>query len=164
MKKKSFTLAELLIVIVIIGILATFVVLALNNNAKTARDARAKKSLNTVRDSIIQYAAANYPVIFNSSAVFGNAVVDITTTAPINDKLRSGGAAAFSTDPIDAKGNPIKAKFSDYGYLLEAKTSAYSNTRKVCWYVIQRNYKLPENTETNDNLSDKSSTYTCTLY
>ncbi len=160
-KNKSFTLVELLIVVVVIGILATFVLLALGNNAKTARDARAKRSINTVRDSLSQYAAANYPVIFSN--VFGYNI-EAKKSGSFNDLLRAGGATALSTDALDAKGEAVKVKFTAYGYRIEAKTSSYNGADdKTCWYVLQQNYKVAENTDAKDNLAEKKSAYTCQL-
>lgn len=162
-KKKSFTIVELLIVVVVIGILATFVLLSLGNNAKTARDARTKRSISTVRDSLAQYAAANYPVIFNSNAVFGQDA-EAKKTSTFNDKLRAGGATALSVDALDAKGEAVKIRFSARGYRIEGKTSSYDGSAdKTCWYVLQSDYSIPGNTESRDNLSEKKSTYTCIL-
>lgn len=162
-KKKSFTLIELLIVVVVIGILATFVLLALGNNAKTARDARAKRSINMVRDSLAQYAAANYPVEFNNATVFG-ANAEGKKLSTFNDKLREGGATALSTDALDAHGEAIKIKFAAFGYRIEGKTSSNNGVNDwTCWYVLQSDYTKPENTELKDNLSEKKSSYNCQI-
>ncbi len=162
MRKKCFTLVELLIVIVIIGILATFVVLALNGTTKSAKDARAKTSIKTVRDSLMQYVAANYNAVLDDD--FGTGIIEVEKTSGFNDQLRAGGASALSTDPLDAKGNNVKVKFTDYGYRIEAKTASYDGSgNKTCWYVNQENYKTATNTETGDNLTLKSSATDCTL-
>lgn len=162
MKKRCFTLVELLIVIVIIGILATFVVLALSGTTKSAKDARAKTSVKTVRDSLMQYTAANYNAVLSDD--FGSSTIEVKKTSNFNDQLRAGGASALSTDPLDAKGNSVKVMFTDYGYRIEAKTAAYDGSgNKTCWYVNQENYKTATNTETADNLTLKSSVSNCTL-
>ena len=51
-KNKAFTLIELLVVIVIIGILSSLIVVSLGNMNQSARDAKRKTEINTVRKSI----------------------------------------------------------------------------------------------------------------
>lgn len=64
-KPKGFTLVELLIVIAILGILASAVLVAINPGKRTgqARDAQRKSDINAIANSIIGYAAivGQYP-------------------------------------------------------------------------------------------------------
>jgi prepilin-type N-terminal cleavage/methylation domain-containing protein len=58
-KCKAFTLVELLIVIVIIGILAGLIIWALRSAVVKARDARAKNSVKVVQDALELYMSDN---------------------------------------------------------------------------------------------------------
>ena len=51
MRKKSFTLIEILIVILIIGILASLLTVGINHYKDKAKDVRAKENMNQIRIS-----------------------------------------------------------------------------------------------------------------
>jgi prepilin-type N-terminal cleavage/methylation domain-containing protein len=157
MKKRAFTLVEMLIVVVIIGILATFVVLALSSATKKTRDARAKRSVETVRDAIEQYITAkDDSAALNSATHFGAATITVTKDSTFNTTIKNGGGTGFSSDPNDANGDPIKVRFVANGYFAEAKASS-----GYCWKVTRSS-----SDEVTDNLSDKTldSSDACTLY
>jgi len=56
LKSRSFTLVEMLIVIVIIGILATLVTIAFANASKKSSDRRAMADVNTIASGLDQYS------------------------------------------------------------------------------------------------------------
>lgn len=68
---KGFTIVELLIVIVVIGILAAITLVAFGGVQDRARDAQARNDINTVSKLVEQYAAINgaYPSTGNLDTV-----------------------------------------------------------------------------------------------
>src|SRR6478752_2117955 len=75
-KQGGFTLLELLIVIVIIGILALLIIPNITSAPKKARDTKRKTDITTVRKGLEEY--------FVNNNVYPNALSDLTTgTAPI---------------------------------------------------------------------------------
>lgn len=133
MKKKAFTLVELLIVVVIIGILATFVVLMLGSAAKKTRDARAKRSIEAVRDSVEQYIASteNYNLVSD----FGNVALPAVPGGDLDTKLKTSGATGFSTDAEDSRGDPIKVRFTGKETYTITAVSTHVNGR--CWKITR---------------------------
>jgi len=68
---KSFTLIELLIVIVIVGVLATFVTISLVSSRAKARDDKRLADINSLANAIDQYSAENkrkYPIVTGGGA------------------------------------------------------------------------------------------------
>lgn len=74
-RQGGFTIVELLIVIIIIGILATLVVVQFTNQQKKARDAQRKTDIGALETHLEAYYAENgkYPVLssLNSTTLKG---------------------------------------------------------------------------------------------
>jgi prepilin-type N-terminal cleavage/methylation domain-containing protein len=67
-KQKGFTIVELLIVIVVIGILATLVIVTFTGVQQKARDSQRKTDINAVESHVQTYYAENdgkYPTLAN---------------------------------------------------------------------------------------------------
>lgn len=64
MKKRGFTLIEILVVVFIIGLLASIIVVIMDKNRAAARDARRKADLRTIQNALESYYAINqvYPL------------------------------------------------------------------------------------------------------
>src|SRR5690606_30387203 len=64
-KQKGFTIVELLIVIVIIGILATLVIVTFSGIQQRARDTQRQTDINAIQSSVEAYYAqtGSYPTV-----------------------------------------------------------------------------------------------------
>jgi len=118
-KVKAFTLIELLIVVVIIGILAALVVLSLTSARAKAKDARAKSAVSDVATAVEMYindneGTAAYPT--SGSALVG-------TASSIGSYLKSKA--------VDATGEAVLYKITSptqYGVVGLAADGG-------CWYT-----------------------------
>ena len=94
LKKRSegFTIVELLIVIIIIGILATLVVVQFTNQQKKARDTKRKTDIGAIQTHLEAYYAENgkYPTATG------------VTTANLKGLKSESLKAPNGTDPISA--------------------------------------------------------------
>lgn len=75
MRQRGFTIVELLIVIVVIGILASITVVAYNGIQKRALDTRRKSDIASIQKALEQYAAVNdgqYPTGAYGSPTINN--------------------------------------------------------------------------------------------
>ncbi len=118
MGKKGFTLIEMLIVIAIIGILASIVLVGIGPVQRQARDARRVSDLRQVQNALELYFSKNteYP----DAGSWGELTTDLTTGAnPIVKSLpqdpRSGQSYEYERD---ASGN---------GYILAAQLEDPNN-------------------------------------
>lgn len=107
-KDGGFTLLELLIVIVIIGILAVLIVPNLTAGPKRARDAQRKSDLRNVKTALESY--------FNDNNVYPNAA----NYAALSTSLVPGLIKALPADP--KAGNPV------YTYTSASPYSSYTLT------------------------------------
>jgi prepilin-type N-terminal cleavage/methylation domain-containing protein len=113
LKKKAasgFTIVELLIVIVVIGILAALVVTTYNGIQQKARDTERKTDVNAIHGQVEAYQAQNgrYPTLTNvNDASFRTANLKGLDTAALQDPKGSGatlvnGAAANAYSYVPA--------------------------------------------------------------
>lgn len=117
-KSKGFTIVELLIVIVVIGILATLVIVTFTGIQQKARDSKRKTDINALDSHVEAYYASNgyYPTL-----------ADLQSPAFLSANLKGFDPNAL-TDP---KGGAIAATAgaSNYGYTASSSTgSGCSNT------------------------------------
>ncbi len=97
-KQGGFTLLELLIVIVIIGILALLIIPNITSAPKKARDTQRKTDLRSIQKGLEEY--------FVSSNVYPGALTDLTTgTSPIMKEVpadpKNTGAYVYSYAPAN---------------------------------------------------------------
>ena len=108
-KQGGFTLLELLIVIVIIGILALLIIPNITSAPKKARDTKRKTDITTVRKGLEEY--------FVNNNVYPNALTD----------LQTGSAPIMKVLPIDPKANPNVDPYT-YDYVVANANSTYTLT------------------------------------
>jgi general secretion pathway protein G len=103
-EQKGFTLLELLIVIVIIGILALLIIPNITSAPKKARDTKRKTDITTVRKGLEEY--------FVNNNVYPNALTDLTT----------GSAPIVKTLPTDPKNSGAYV----YAYAVANSNTTYT--------------------------------------
>jgi len=113
-KRSGFTLIEMLIVIVIIGILAAALVPRLQAVQGRARDTKRKTDLAQIQNALHIYKTDNntYPP---PSGVLGNSYVYSNATQPWISQL-SGIMTSIPVDPTNGTVSPWAAGGNRYAY------------------------------------------------
>ena len=149
MKKRGFTLIELMIVVAIIGLLSTIIITQLGPERGKARDAKRKMDLVQIRTALSLYYSkyGHYPrtpVETTSWSAFLNSLAKSSNSQPwIEDKNGEGSLTEFiSTIPVDpagggfyySYGTDATGKVYDLNAILEngkdSQTSQYQ-----CWEI-----------------------------
>jgi len=110
MKTKSFTLIEVLVALVILGILSTFIIISLSSVIDSSNDAKRKKDLDSVSKMLMTYGVLNgsYPTGDDDlEIVLSSLVPDYTTSFP---KDPSGNSYHYSS--LDGSTYTITATLS----------------------------------------------------
>jgi len=122
-KTKAFTLVELLVVIIIIGILAAVAIPQFGDSSADAKKAALKENLKTLRTAVEQYA------IDHTSTYPGTIATHKTTVA---------GTAAAHTDAATAFLKQLTTYSDDSGNTCDEKSSSFP-------YGPYIKRKLPDN-------------------
>lgn len=101
---RGFTLLEIMVVIVILGILVAFVAPSILSNPEKARVTKAKSDLNTIESALDMYKLDNYRYPTTDQGLA--ALVKKPTTDPIPPNWRAGGY--LKSMPVDPWGHPYE--------------------------------------------------------
>ena len=116
---KGFTLIELMIVVVIIGVLAAIAIPNFISMQDRAKEGSVKSNMHTVQLAIEDYAVQNdgtYPVAANNAAVMANCPGGVYPKNPFN--TGSASLLAWGSDPA-LKGNMGANPATTAGYTLK---------------------------------------------
>ncbi len=135
---KGFTIVELLVVIVLIGILAALVIISYNGIQQRARNADRISDSNSIQKAIeLYYAgngsypkqgtiapdlAANPPFYGGMDTTFPTVILRLPTAAIVNPQASTGTTNSISENQY---GNAMNV--ANYGY------RAYSAAGSACW-------------------------------
>jgi len=141
-QSKGFTIVELLIVIVVIGILAVIVITTFTGVQKKGRDADRKSDINAIYSQVEVYFAeeGKYPTLANMNdsafrttnmkGLSDDALQDPKGTAPTLVSAPAANAYAYQTEPAgcdnagtDCAGFTVTATLEDDGSAFSKKGS-----------------------------------------
>jgi len=102
-KKEGFTLLELMIVVIILGILATFLVPKIIHKPDEARIVKAKSDIKAIELSLKMYKLdnGNYPTTEQGL----KALIEKPEEPPVPNNWKEGGYLDASSVPLDPWGN-----------------------------------------------------------
>ncbi len=122
MKNKSFTLIEVLIVIVIIGILSGFIIVSINNVIDSTKDTKRKKDMDSISKALMTYfiLKGSYPIesecnIENNCTTL-KAEIEALNGATSFPKDPDGGYYTYQSDGTDYVVKTIVSDGRVYSY------------------------------------------------
>jgi general secretion pathway protein G len=129
-KRSAFSLVELVVVVLIIGILAAVAAPRMFNTAGDARDSGTKASLGVIRDSIELYKAQNG--VYPPAATFAVAVKPFINGAFPKVQTTLVPTANQNSTVVANTGNPIATPAGTAGWAYNETTGEFVINSAVC--------------------------------
>lgn len=148
MKAKGFTIVELLIVIVVIGILAAITIVAYNGITKRASDTQRRSDVQSIAKALELYYIDNnrYPAGSGSTTI--NSSWSTTADASWQNLATAlqPYSAKLQTDPISSPAVPVTGS-SGYNYAYYANNSSFCGVGAGKMYILV--YRLENGPQEN---------------
>ena len=164
MNTKSFTLIEILVALVILGILSTFIIISLNNVVDSANDAKRKKDLDSIAKGLMVYRnlSGMYPTGSDCDIGDGTCLDELVeagyaTTFPIDP---SGSRYKYTSD--DGTTYTIKAILSDNQTLSYSPDAGYSQYAGLAGWSKRKSITVSNSGSSLTNYQMKFTVYRST--
>ena len=153
-KQQGFTIVELLIVIVVIGILAALVVTTFSGIQQKGRNTERQTDINAVHSQVEAYYAQNgrYPTLTDmNTATFRSANLKGLDEAAIKDPKWTTGASCVASGAVTFSATAASNCYS-YAVFADDGTTACDNSATEC-----QKYTLTATNEPNTTTYEKKS-------
>lgn len=149
LRSSGFTIVELLIVIVVIGILAAITIVAYGGIQARARDSLRKNDIDTITKALELYYIDNgkYPLSGGSTAINAGWSTTADASWPNLRTLLQPYANKLPTDPISTPGNASLWASGGYNYDYYSNQSTYCGASYGQMYILV--YRLESSAQTN---------------